>query len=290
MEKTSLSRIRCAVCLLHESRRRRGFSLSGLFRAVLAMAWMTLTLPVIAASIPSPLPRPTANIEQNLLSAANRERAARGIPLLRYDPVLAEAARFHALQMAAHAEISHQFAGEPDLSARGSSAGVHFSMISENVAEAPNASMFHDLWMHSKGHRDNLLDPEVNVVGIAVVVRNGQFYAVEDFASTVESLSYNQQEEAVTQLLSRTGLSVGPSNATSTMAQARLACRMDSGFPGRHKPWFIMRYTADRLDRLPAQLASRIQSGKYHQAVVGACQDTASGPFTAYNIAVLLYP
>ena len=254
------------------------------------MAWMTLTLPAIAASIPSPLPRPTANIEQNLLSAANRERAARGIPLLRYDPVLAEAARFHALQMAAHAEISHQFAGEPDLSARGSSAGVHFSMISENVAEAPNASMFHDLWMHSKGHRDNLLDPEVNVVGIAVVVRNGQFYAVEDFASTVESLSYNQQEEAVTQLLSRTGLSVGPSNATSTMAQARLACRMDSGFPGRHKPWFIMRYTADRLDRLPSQLASRIQSGKYHQAVVGACQDTASGPFTAYNIAVLLYP
>ncbi|HEY2039928.1 MAG TPA: CAP domain-containing protein [Edaphobacter sp.] len=249
-----------------------------------------LVLPAVAASVPTPLPRPTVNVEQSLLTAANRERASRGIPVLRFDPVLAEAARFHALQMAAHANISHQFAGEPDLSARGSSAGVHFSLISENVAEAPSATVFHDLWMHSKGHRDNLLDPEVNVVGIAVVVRNGQFYAVEDFASTVESMSFNQQEMAVTQLLSRNGLDVGPSNVTSTLAQARLACSMEAGFPGRHKPWFIMRYTADRLDRLPAQLTSRIQSGKYRQAVVGACQDTASGPFTAYNIAVLLYP
>jgi len=290
MQKTSSSRIRCAVCLLHESRRRRGFAFDLLVCAALLLGITGLAVPAVAASIPNPLPRPTVNVEQNLLAAANRERASRGISLLRFDPILAEAARFHALQMAAHADISHQFSGEPDLSARGSSAGAHFSLISENVAEAPSATVFHDLWMHSKGHRDNLLDPEVNAVGIAVVVRSGQFYAVEDFAATVESLSFNEQEEAVTHVLNRTGLNVKPSDLTSTLVQARLACKMDTGFPGRNKPWYIMRYTADRLDRLPAQLASRIQSGKYHQAVVGACQDTASGPFTAYNIAVLLYP
>lgn len=170
-----------------------------------ALLTFTLTAPPLlgaAASIPSPLPRPSVNAEQILLAAANRERAARGISQLRFDPVLAEAARFHALQMAAHANISHQFSGEPDLSQRGASAGVHFSLISENVAEAPNASMFHAMWMNSKGHRDNLLDPKVNVVGIAIVVRNGQYYAVEDFASTVETLSFNRQEEAVTELLS----------------------------------------------------------------------------------------
>jgi hypothetical protein len=150
--------------------------------------------------------------------------------------------------------------------------------------------MFHELWMHSKGHRENLLDPEVNVVGIAVVSRNGQFYAVEDFASTVEKVTFNEQEEAVTQLLAQKGLDVGPNMRTSTLAQARLACAMDTGFPGRHKPWYIMRYTADRLDRIPVQLDERIRSGKYRQAVVGACQDNSSGAFTAYNIAVLLYP
>jgi hypothetical protein len=150
--------------------------------------------------------------------------------------------------------------------------------------------MFHELWMHSKGHRENLLDPKVNVVGIAVVSRGGQFYAVEDFAATVRSASFEQQEETVTQTLSRQGLSVRSDGSTSTVAQARLACSMQSGFPGRNKPWYIMRYTADRLDQIPAQLESRIRSGRYHQAVVGACADSNDGPFSAYNIAVLLYP
>lgn len=243
-----------------------------------------------AASIPSPLPRPTMNLEQSLLVAANRERASRGIPQLRFDPVLAEAARFHAQQMASRADISHQFPGEPDLSRRGAAVGVRFSLISENVAEAPSPSMIHELWMHSKGHRENLLDPAVNVIGISVVARNGQFYAVEDFASTVDAVSFDQQEEAVTQVLARQGLYVGPNGSTSTLAQARLACAMESGFPGRHKPWYIMRYSANRLGEIPAQLESRIRSGKYSQAVVGACQDNSSGPFAGYNIAVLLYP
>jgi hypothetical protein len=51
-----------------------------------------------------------------------------------------------------------------------------------------------------------------------------------------------------------------------------------------------MRYTADHLTELPSELQSRLSSGKYHQAVVGACTSTDSGPFTAYNVAVLLYP
>lgn len=243
-----------------------------------------------AASIPNPIERPRMTSEQNLLAAANRERVSRGIAPLQFDPALSEAARFHALQMAARGDISHQFSGEPDLSRRGAAVGVRFSLISENVGEAPNASMFHELWMHSKGHRENLLDPKVNVVGIAVVSRGGQFYAVEDFAATVRSASFEQQEETVTQTLSRQGLSVRSDGSTSTVAQARLACSMQSGFPGRNKPWYIMRYTADRLDQIPAQLESRIRSGRYHQAVVGACADSNDGPFSAYNIAVLLYP
>lgn len=269
----------------------RGTRLREIGRAVVTfVSAMALSIPSFAASIPTPLTRPTMTAEQSLLAAANKERAARGISQLQYDPVLAEAARFHALQMAAREDISHQFAGEPDLAERGSRAGVHFSLISENVGEAPSASMFHELWMHSKGHRENLLDPEVNSVGIAVVSRNGQFYAVEDFAATVESLSFDQQEDAVAQVLAKAGLGVGPNDSTSSLAQARLACRMDSGFPGQHRPWYILRYSPDRLDQIPSQLKSRIQSGQYHQAVVGACQDSTNGPFSGYNIAVLLYP
>jgi hypothetical protein len=227
--------------------------------------------------------------EQYLLSAANQDRAIRGLPALHLDPVLAEAARYHALQMAEHADISHQFPGEPELSVRGANAGARFSLITENVAEAPDSAVIHQLWMHSEGHRENLLDPNVDAVGISVVVRDHQLYAVEDFASTVESLSFNQQESTVAGLLTQSGLQVARNNGIS-LKDARRTCSMSTGYAGHRRPWFIMRYTAGRLDELPSQLQSRLNSGKYHQAAVGACVSTDSGPFTSYNIAVLLYP
>jgi len=244
-----------------------------------------------ALALPTPY---TPNVaEKYLLAAANQDRIARGVRPLQFDPILAQAALYHANQMAAHDGISHQFPGEPDLAARGAHAGAHFSVITENVAEAADSSVFHDLWMHSPGHRRNLLDPTVEVVGIAVVVRNHEFYAVEDFANTVESLSFNQQEESVASLLEKTGLQVvngRPNAKTATVEDARKTCGMSTGYAGQRKPWFVMRYTADHLNRLPDELESRISTGKYHLALVGACIDTDAGAFSGYNIAVLLYP
>ncbi len=89
--------------------------------ALFLSASLFLPVPGVASSSTAPMPRPTGNVaEQYLLNAANQERAARGLQQLRNDPVLARAARFHALQMAQHAGISHQFPGEPELSERGS--------------------------------------------------------------------------------------------------------------------------------------------------------------------------
>lgn len=257
--------------------------------ALLLGASVFVPLPGVAATPTAMAPPNVA--EQYLLNAANSERVARGLPVVHSDPTLAQAAYFHAVQMADHADISHQFPGEPALPERGMQAGVRFSLITENVAEAPNSTLVHTMWMQSPGHRENLLDPEVNVIGIAVVVRGHQFYAVEDFASTVEPMSYDAQENSVSSLLSSAGLEVGASDHTSTLEDARRTCSLESGYAGHdHHPWFIMRYTADRLDQLPSQLTKRISSGKFSKAVVGACQDTTSGSFTAYNIAVLLYP
>src|SRR5206468_10892669 len=95
--------------------------------------------------------------EQYLFAAANQERVSRGLTPLRHDPQLARAASLHARAMAEHGTISHQFAGEPELTQRGASAGVPFSLISENVGEAPDVITMHDMWMHSEHHRSNLL-------------------------------------------------------------------------------------------------------------------------------------
>jgi uncharacterized protein YkwD len=230
----------------------------------------------------------TANIAQDallLFNAANRERTQQNTPPLRWDPSLAQAAAYHANQMASRGTISHQFAGEPDLSARGASAGVHFSLISENVAEAPTAQRVHTAWMQSEGHRTNILDPKVDSIGIAVVVRNGQRFAVQDFARTTQSLTLEQQEATVGAQLDNAGLNLMPNNR-----DARNTCATSAGFKGQNQPGFIMRYTSANLDTLPDQLALRLKTGHYHQAAVGACTQNGKGPFTTYSIAILLYP
>lgn len=223
--------------------------------------------------------------EQFLFVAANRDRADHQLPPLLLNEKLVLAARLHAYQMVQHEQISHQFAGERDLAARAGETGVHFSLITENVAEAPDASKINDLWMASAGHRANLLDPKVDSVGIAVIRSRGEYYAVEDFARTVGRLTLSQQEKEVGGLIASSGVSVLP--ATSA---ARQTCAMQQGFAGSRQPWFVMRYTTSSLSRLPVELMGRLRTGKYHQGIVGACVTTTQGPFAAYSIAVLLYP
>jgi len=226
--------------------------------------------------------------EQYLLSAANQERAALGLSQLRRNPKLARAATEHARAMAEHGTISHQFPGEPELSNRAAHAGVSFSVIAENVGMATSAVTIHDLWMHSEHHRANILDPAIDSAGIAVVASGGQLYAVEDFAKTVPSISFLQQESTIGSLLSQPGLTL--STAPESVSIARETCAMPTGYAGERRPWFVMRFTSGSLTRLPAELKSQIATGHYRQAVVGACSSTEASPFSSYNIAVLLYP
>ena len=224
--------------------------------------------------------------EQYLLFAANQDRAAHGLGPVVYDPSLSVAASMHAREMAAHGTISHQFPGEMDLSERASRYGVRFSLITENVAIASTSAEAHSLWMASPGHRANLLDPKVNTIGIAVLMRGDEAFAVEDFASKVEVRTIEEQETAVSRLVGGIGLV----RVEPNQAEARATCAMSTGFSGSRRPSFIMRYTSSTLEDVPAELRRRIESGRYHVALVGACPATDNGPFAAYNLAVLLFP
>jgi hypothetical protein len=223
--------------------------------------------------------------EQYLFAAANMERVQRGLPQLAWDEALSKAAIFHAQQMVVHGGISHRFAGEPDLLDRGSLAGAKFSKIAENLAEASSAVTIHDLWMHSKGHRENLLDAEVDRVAIAVVSRGGQLFAVEDFVRGVQTMSFDEQERVVHGLLAPFGLRV-----VEGSDEARKTCSMDSGFAGEAKPMFVMRFSTRDLTQLPEALKEKMRSGRYHEAAIGACPVSGNGKFSGYNVAVLLYP
>lgn len=252
-----------------------------------AMTVLAATLLPGMAAMPSSRPPAIGSVaEQYLFSAANAERAQRGLQPLRWDETLYRAAQRHAGEMAARESISHQYPGELDLAERGHAAGAKFTVIAENVAEAWSAPEIHDAWMRSPDHRANLLDSRVNSVGISVLRRGGQLYAVEDFDRTVESLSFEQQESAIAELLQTEARLYLLPNAED----ARRTCAMDSGYVGARKPWFVMRFTTASLDRLPNTLREKLATGKYHSAIVGACEARGSGSFTPYAIAVMLYP
>jgi uncharacterized protein YkwD len=122
------------------------------------------------------------SVERQIFDAANQARRAQGVARLKWDASLARAARQHATAMAREDSLSHQFPGEPALAARAAHAGLYFISLSENVAQGPDAENVNDQWAKSPEHRQNLLDPDMNVIGIGVAERNGELFAVEDFA------------------------------------------------------------------------------------------------------------
>ena len=122
-----------------------------------------------------------ASPERELFNATNRERLAHGLPTLQWNDALAAAARKHAGEMA-HNALSHQFPGEPSLPSRVKQAGAHFVWLSENVALGPSPSLIHVEFVKSPPHRANILDTDMNAMGIGIVERNGQLFAVEDFS------------------------------------------------------------------------------------------------------------
>ena len=64
---------------------------------------------------------------------------------------------------------------------------------------------------------------------------------------------------------------------------------MDNGYAGSHRPSFVLHYATSDLDSLPDMLDQRIQTEKYHSAVVGACPSDGKTSFANYRIAVLLF-
>ena len=219
---------------------------------------------------------------------ANQARAAAGAAPLRWDKALAEAALKHTLRMVAEGPIAHQYPGELNVSERAGLTGAHFDLIEENVAVASTPAAIHDGWMHSTGHRENMLNPEVDRVGIAVIASRGVLYATADYAHGVQALSQTQIEKQVAELIRPSGVAIGGNRLV-----ARAACAMENGVPrstGAMQPLFVMRWQDSDLSHLPRNLADQLASGRYREASVGSCDPRGTdGTFTAYRVAVLLY-
>jgi len=146
---------------------------------------------------PQDLGSQSAAAEQELFRMINGDRAAAGLPELEWNEWLAQAARKHTIEMAHRGQLSHQFPGEPDMRDRIAATSLRFDASAENVALGPTTAEINDGWMRSPGHRANILGRKYNAIGVAVVRRGDQLYAVTDFAHSVPSLSASDLENAV---------------------------------------------------------------------------------------------
>jgi hypothetical protein len=230
--------------------------------------------------------------EKSLLDLTNQARADAGLKPLAWDAGLASAAHAHAVRMAAEGPIAHRYGGEADLPQRAASAGAHFSLIEENIAIANSPQQVQQVWMKSQAHHDNLLNPKVDRIGVALVPAHGVLYAVADYAQGVTSMTATDVETMVGKVIAAKGVTLLPDAAAARQYCAQESTS-DKGQTTGMKPRFLMRWQSADITNLPQQLAQALASGQYKQASVGACAPQGNGSgspvFSGYRVAVLLY-
>jgi uncharacterized protein YkwD len=145
--------------------------------------------PKLVSEISSPTPFEDAAAEQELLDLANQSRHEAGVPPLRMDDSMNEAARSHARLMIDRQQLSHHFDGEPPLTQRLLDTGLRTDHMGENVAFNASAEKAFAALMQSPPHRRNLLDPTFNTAGFAAFWSGRRLYVVQDFAHRLPAVS-----------------------------------------------------------------------------------------------------
>lgn len=223
----------------------------------------------------------TASRARHIAELTNGDRAAHALDTLKWSDSLAAAAQDHAERMATEGYLSHEYPGEGNVGARAATAGAHFREIAENIATGYSEAQVEQEWMHSAPHRRNILDPNLNAIGVGVVERGGLLYVVEDFADASEALSPKEVEQRVGSLLRQEGI-----KPTVARSAASATCSSRTYPPGSR---LVMRFDTGDLSRLPGQVVQQIEQGSYSRASVAACPGGKQGNFTTYAVAIVLY-
>ncbi len=154
--------------------------------------------PAAAAAADIPFRNVDSDVEQRLLELANQSRAQAAAPPLTLDAGLSRAARAHAEAMVAAGQLSHQFLGEPSLPQRlATTSNLLLERSGENVALDYDAAGAHQHLMLSPHHRENLLNPAYNVVGLGVVRSGDRLYIVQDFGHALPNYSLLEVKDRI---------------------------------------------------------------------------------------------
>ena len=127
----------------------------------------------------------SSRVAADVVKLTNVERTHYRRTALRANPRLMHAAQLQAEQMAAASHMAHVLpeAPYPRMEDRIAAADYRWQMLGENVAFGQaSAAKVVDSWMHSSGHRTNILNATFTEMGAGYAVdRSGRPYYVQVF-------------------------------------------------------------------------------------------------------------
>ena len=122
------------------------------------------------------------NYAMEVAAIVNRERAANGLPVLKYSDELSKAANTRAKEIQSY--FSHTRPDGRSCFTAVTDMDIRYRYIGENIAYGQRSPVeVMNGWMNSPGHRANILSPNVEYMGIGVAQRNGVYYWTQFFAS-----------------------------------------------------------------------------------------------------------
>jgi uncharacterized protein YkwD len=130
---------------------------------------------------------PKKLLEQDVLELINKERQQSNLEPLVWSAKAAEVARMHSRDMGWNKYFSHKSLDGRMVTDRADGSGLaDWSMIGENIAMvggfADPVDHVVNGWMHSDGHRKNILDPRWKETGIGIFITSeGTYYFTQVF-------------------------------------------------------------------------------------------------------------
>ncbi|HHX44545.1 MAG TPA: CAP domain-containing protein [Chloroflexi bacterium] len=132
---------------------------------------------VVSEPLPTPTPDPIAGVEARIGALINEARAAEGLPPLAVSPELAQAARRHSADMAAHVQCGHIGSDGSTPGDRIEATGYSWYACGENVAAGYRTP--EDVvaaWMGSDGHRAAILSEVYQEMGVGYARTSHGYY------------------------------------------------------------------------------------------------------------------
>lgn len=127
------------------------------------------------------------SVNGSIVDLTNAQRASAGVSPLRASTQLMQAAQLQADQMARFQTMQHEISGAryPQPVDRLAAVGYRWQTYGENIAEGQTtASTVMDSWMHSSGHRANILNGNFRDIGVGFARDSaGRPYYVQVFGA-----------------------------------------------------------------------------------------------------------